>query len=52
MEYWHLSEREVLKIPSSRRVRLILKKADLEKERNRHQEQEASRVRSSSRRRR
>jgi len=41
MEYWHLPYESIMCIPSTRRLRLILKKSDLEKERKRREENAA-----------
>jgi len=46
MESWRgLSEEAILKMPASRRMRMIIKKSDLEAERRRQQERDASRRR-------
>lgn len=44
MECWRgLSEEAIMKMPSSRRMRMIIKKSDLEAERRRREERDARR---------
>lgn len=52
MESWNLTCDSIMRMPSSRRVRMVLKKVDLEQERAKQREMESARIKSAGRRRR